>query len=131
MDRAVLGKAGERAAAKYLRRRGYRILKHNYRCQLGEIDLIALDVETLVFAEVKARTVSTDAEPLIDLRRDQRSRIMNAAQCFLLEAGATGWPSRFDVLGLSWGKGRRWSIQHFVDAFQPKVSDRARSGLWA
>ena len=50
-----LGAAGEKAAAKYLRRRGYRIVARNYRCRGGEIDLIALDADTIVFVEVKTR----------------------------------------------------------------------------
>ncbi|MEK7756799.1 MAG: YraN family protein, partial [Planctomycetota bacterium] len=50
-----MGRQGERAAARYLRRRCYRILARNYRCFAGEIDLIASQAATIVFVEVKTR----------------------------------------------------------------------------
>ena len=54
-DRAELGALGERLAAKYLEKKGYRILERNFRCRMGEIDLIALRGSDLVFTEVKLR----------------------------------------------------------------------------
>ena len=54
------GQRGELAAAKFLRRLGYRIIAHGERDNLGEIDLIAIDGRTIVFVEVKSRQ-STDA----------------------------------------------------------------------
>src|SRR2546428_9176136 len=53
--RSVLGEEGERAAARFLEARGYRILERNYRTRRGEIDLIAEDRRMLVFVEVKVR----------------------------------------------------------------------------
>lgn len=51
----TLGSWGEDAAAKYLKRKGYRILEQNYRCKLGEMDLIASIRDEIVFIEVKTR----------------------------------------------------------------------------
>src|SRR4051794_13247196 len=53
--RHSFGRYGEDAAAEYLRRRGYEILARNVRTSFGELDLVALDGETVVFVEVKAR----------------------------------------------------------------------------
>jgi putative endonuclease len=51
----TFGKIGEDRAAKLLRNKGYKIIEQNYTTKLGEIDLIAIDVDTLVFVEVKTR----------------------------------------------------------------------------
>jgi Holliday junction resolvase-like predicted endonuclease len=58
-----LGPAGERAAARYLQRLGYRIVARGHRQRLGEIDLIALDGECLVFVEVKTWASDADGDP--------------------------------------------------------------------
>ena len=50
-----IGAQGERLAEKYLRRRGCRVLARNYRCPRGEVDLIVLDGQAVVFVEVKTR----------------------------------------------------------------------------
>ena len=51
----VSGKYGEYYAAKYMSEHGYKILHRNYKCRIAEIDIIALDGNTLCFAEVKTR----------------------------------------------------------------------------
>ncbi len=53
--RDALGDRGENVAARYLRNRGYKIIVRNFRCDLGEIDIVARDGKTLVFVEVKTR----------------------------------------------------------------------------
>ncbi|MCL2670172.1 MAG: YraN family protein, partial [Syntrophaceae bacterium] len=53
--RRQTGQQGEAVAAAHLGEQGYRIIDRNYRCRFGEIDLIALEGETLVFIEVKCR----------------------------------------------------------------------------
>jgi len=57
-----VGRVGERAAARYLRRRGLRLIARNVRVARGEIDLIAMEGRTLVFVEVKTRTAGGRAE---------------------------------------------------------------------
>ena len=54
-DKGRLGNVGEKLAASYLRKLGYKIIGKNFRCRLGEVDLIALEGDSLVFVEVKTR----------------------------------------------------------------------------
>jgi len=51
-----IGKYGEDRATEFLQRNGYQVIDRNWRCQVGEIDIVARDVDCLVFAEVKTRT---------------------------------------------------------------------------
>jgi len=55
MSTRDLGKQGEEIATELLEKNGYQILQKNFRCKIGEIDIIALDQNTLVFVEVKTR----------------------------------------------------------------------------
>src|SRR5271155_5419158 len=72
--RRWFGTRAERAAARFLKRLRYRILRRNYRCPLGEIDLIALDGRTLVFVEVRSTggDDSTTAAASVDAAKQQR-----------------------------------------------------------
>lgn len=71
-----LGRRGERAAEKYLRRHGYRIVTRNFRAAGAEIDLIAMDGDTLVFVEVKTRRNRAAGAPeeAVDARKQSRMR---------------------------------------------------------
>lgn len=116
--RSELGRRGERAAARYLRRKGYRILLRNYRCAGGEIDLICSEGDTIVFVEVKARTSDEKQEPQEAMRWTQRRRIENAARYFLMQRGVRDRPCRFDVVTAVWPPDDAPQIEHFPDAFQ-------------
>ncbi len=113
-----MGARGERAAARHLRRRGYRILVRNYRCLTGEIDLIAADGETIVFVEVKTRSEGEDeSEPSAGVVHAQRDRIGRAARHFLDRNEVWERPCRFDIVTVIWpGRGHP-RIEHFEDAF--------------
>lgn len=54
-DKQQIGKSGEEIATKYLAKKGYKIMERNFRCNQGEIDIIAMDGEEIVFIEVKTR----------------------------------------------------------------------------
>ncbi len=95
-----LGREGEAFALEFLARQGYRIIEANYRCRMGEIDLVAVDQEVVCFIEVKSRQEDGwDAFEAVD-RRKQR-RIRQVAMLFLLERFHTeDVAARFDVLGV-------------------------------
>lgn len=99
MNRRTVGSQYEQKAAQYLEEQGYRILERNYRCKLGEIDLIARDGVWLVFVEVKYRLDARAGYGLesVDVRKQRR--IARAASWYLYEKHIReDWPCRFDVV---------------------------------
>lgn len=90
----------EQAVGYYLEQQGYIVLEYNYRCPLGEIDLIAKDGEYLVFCEVKFRQNGRKGSPLeaVDIRK-QRT-IYRCAQYYLTERHVPECACRFDVIGI-------------------------------
>ncbi|HLE18234.1 MAG TPA: YraN family protein, partial [Syntrophales bacterium] len=63
LSRIRTGKAGEETAVRHLQKLGYRILERNYRCPVGEIDIVAKDKNTIVFVEVKSRKTEEFGDP--------------------------------------------------------------------
>ncbi|MBU3876287.1 YraN family protein [Faecalicatena sp. AGMB00832] len=102
----------EQAVGYYLEQQGYLILEFNYRCRLGEIDMIAVDGEYLVFCEVKYRQDGKKGSPLeaVDVRK-QRT-IYQCASYYLAVQGIDDMPCRFDVIGIEGGQ-----IMHIKNAF--------------
>jgi putative endonuclease len=92
-----LGDMGERAAAQYLQKHGYRILVRNHRCPAGEIDIIAEHSGVLAFVEVKTRSPRALASPRSAVDVEKQRRIRNSAAHYL---GAFREPSphRFDIV---------------------------------
>jgi putative endonuclease len=111
-----LGDRGEREAARFLRRKGLRILLRGYRTDQGEVDLIARDGEVVVFVEVKSRRQGSPAEAVTP---EKQRRLTLAALHFLKKHGLLEQPCRFDVVAIVWPEGRRPdSIEHLVNAFE-------------
>ncbi len=99
-QRQDAGRSGERAAESYLVGAGYVILARNYRCVLGEIDLVALDRRTLAFVEVKARSNPDRGAPIEAVTRRQQRRILRAAEHYLARHRLRDRLVRFDVVGV-------------------------------
>lgn len=115
--RQEAGRAGEQAAERHLVRAGFVVLARNYRCPLGEIDLIALDRRTLVFVEVKARRGAAAGSPVEAVSARQRRRIVRAAQHFLARHGLGERRVRFDVVGV-WSREAPPRCEHVRAAFE-------------
>ena len=79
----IYGRAGERLAAKYLKRQGCKILKKNFAVKAGEIDIVALDGETLVFVEVKSRQSDSFGEPAEAVDAKKRKKYGLVARAYL------------------------------------------------
>lgn len=78
-----LGRIAEEAAARYLRARGYRIRERNWRCSIGEIDIIAEHGEAVVIIEVKSRTSTDYARPQANVTAGKRRRLTALARAYL------------------------------------------------
>jgi putative endonuclease len=115
--RTALGEGGENAAAKYLRGLGYRILERNFRCEVGEVDIIARDGRTLVFVEVKTRE-EDDPQPEDQVNLEKQHQLTKAARAYLSRYGTPQPPARFDVVGIIWPVGQTPQIRHTIDAFE-------------
>ena len=109
------GRSAERQAARWLRRRGYRILALNYRIRGAELDLVARRGEMLCFVEVKARGDGSWFDALEAIHPQQLRRIVRAAESYLLAYPHDG-PMRFDIMTIEQGSGHQ-RIRHLPDAF--------------
>jgi putative endonuclease len=115
---------GEELAAAHLRAHGFEILARNARTRVGEIDVIAFDGRTLVFAEVKSRRASARArpapEPLAGLRPRQRARLRRLAAAWLWSDAERPFAQtiRFDAIGVVLdGHGRVRRLEHLEGAW--------------
>lgn len=111
-----LGAWGERVAARHLKRAGYRIVSRNFRAAGAEIDLVALDGETLVFVEVKTRLGARAGDPQEAVDWRKQSTIRRAAAIFASRNRAESRPIRFDVVAIA-GDGVERRVEILKDAF--------------
>lgn len=97
-----VGKLGEKLAAKYLEQSNYKIIKQNFRCKQGEIDIIAMDNEKvekdLVFVEVKTRTSLKFGTPAEAVDENKRKHILKTAKYFLYYNNIKEKSVRFDTI---------------------------------
>lgn len=112
-----LGRRGEDAAARYLKKRGYAIFKRNLRLAGVEVDIVAELGEWICFVEVKSRGRDDHGEPLefVDLRKQRR--LIRAARVFCARRRWRDRPVRFDVISVL-EKGDTLEVRHLADAFQ-------------
>jgi len=115
--RKELGDHGETEAVRYLKKKGYRIIKTNFRVAVGEIDVIAEKGSILVFIEVKTRSGSRFGGPLVAVNEQKQRKIILVAQSFLARYKIEGREIRFDVVTVE-GKADDWNIQIIENAFR-------------
>ena len=116
--RKSLGERGEKAAARYLQRKGYHILACRVDQPLGEVDIIAVDGRTIVFVEVKTRKSADAGHPTEAVDERKQRRLTQAALAYLKPHGLLEYSSRFDVVAVTWPENsRRPTIEHFPSAF--------------
>jgi putative endonuclease len=121
--RPRLGHRGELAAARYLRRKGYRIIAHSDRFVLGEIDLVAVDSRTVVFVEVKTRRSHAAGNPSEAVGPNKQRRLTRLALTYLKRHQLLGHAARFDVVAVTWpADASRPTIEHFASAFEANFS---------
>lgn len=114
-----LGLRGEKFAARYLKRLGYKIVSTGCRNRFGEIDLVAVDGKTVVFVEVKTRRFDRTGHPADAVDERKRSHITRTALAFLKGHGLLECPSRFDVIAIRWPRETsRPKLEHYQNAFE-------------
>jgi putative endonuclease len=114
----TFGQRGELAAARYLKRKGYRIVARGNRAPLGELDLVAVDGRTVVFVEVKTRQTQDAGHPAEAVDTAKQRQLTRLAVDFLRSHRLLDHPARFDVVAVTWAEGkRRPTIEHYQNAF--------------
>jgi putative endonuclease len=111
------GRAGEDAALADFLARGYRLVARNWRCRLGEIDLVLERGPVLVVCEVKTRWGSAFGGPHESVTARKRAKLRALAEAFLAGSGARPAQVRFDVASVSVSTAGRPSVHVFEDAF--------------
>src|SRR5688572_22638881 len=105
-----IGDRGERLAGRFLEASGYRLVLSNFKLPVGrnsrgvsvtgEVDIVALDGDTLCFVEMKTRTSSEFAAPLANVNKRKQRQIIRAARVYKRIFGVTETPHRFDVVSV-------------------------------
>lgn len=116
----LFGDRGERLAVRHLKKSGLKIVARNYRNRFGEIDIIALDGQTIVFVEVKTRKSNAAGSPLEAVGESKQSKVIQVAQAYLKERRLFEYSVRFDVIGIVWNEAEKESkpeLTHVRHAF--------------
>lgn len=117
--RRWFGNRSERAAERFLKRLGYRIVARNYSGPLGELDLVAVDQKVIVFVEIRSTEKEEIERPALSVDAAKQRQLTKLGLQFLQHHRLLGRPARFDVLAVSWPPGRREPrIVHFPRAFE-------------
>lgn len=118
-DRKTLGERGEEAAAAYLERSGMTIVERNWRCSAGEVDIVALDDDTVVLCEVKTRRTAAKGSPEEAVTSAKQRKYLRLAQEYLQRIGTTEVALRFDVITIMVVAEDRALLRHHRSAFVP------------
>ena len=116
----AVGRFGEDLAVEYLTNRGYTVIGRNIKTRFGELDIVFLDGETLVFAEVKSRSSNLFNRPDQLVGAKKRRLVSRAAYNYALKMGWEDRSARFDILSVEFS-GPRPLIEHLIDAFDLEI----------
>lgn len=110
------GKQGEQIACQYLLSRGYRIVDRNWRYSRAEVDIIAYDVDTLVFVEVKTKSYIHYGKPEESVSAFKERLYFDAANVYM-ELHEHEDEIRFDIIGVVIDNEGKATLDHIEDAF--------------
>lgn len=111
MNQREKGKKGEEIALHFLLKKNYQLVQQNYVVRGGEIDIIMLDGDVLVFVEVKLRTTQRFGSAMESISEQKCRRLRQAANKYLFVSEWMG-PCRFDIVTIQNGV-----IEHLINAF--------------
>ena len=126
MNKRQIGSVYELKASDYLTKKGYQIIERNYRCRIGEIDIIAIERDCLCFIEVKYRKNEKTGDPLEAVDKRKQQKIIRTAQYYLLTH------SKYQVLNAAlmqweyWEKKFGLSGMHFLADRSVRVKRRSK-----
>ncbi len=114
-----LGRAGEKAALKFIKSHGYKPLVRNFSARGGEVDIIALDGDTICFVEVRTRSSNSFASPEATVDRRKQARIRSAASTYLAKHRMQNRRCRFDLVAILADSDAKaeWQIELIRGAF--------------
>ena len=119
MKKNELGKKGEEIAGEFLIKKGYRILDRNWRHNSKEIDIIAMENDSLVIIEVKSRNHQFHEEPRDAVTVQKQRFLIHAADAYIRKNNLEN-ETRFDVISVIFYPGSH-EIEHIVGAFYPTL----------
>ncbi len=111
---AGVGRRGERAAANYLEEQGYVICEMNYRCEVGEMDIVALDGGCLAFVEVRTRRSRKFGSPAESITAAKKRKLVEVAQTYLQEHEAKDIDWRIDVVSVQMSRQGTVQQMHLI-----------------
>ncbi len=115
----LLGDQGERTAVRFLKKLGYRILERQHQDRFGEIDIIALDGNQIVFVEFKTRRTTGAGRPFEAVDQTKQNKIAKAALAWLKSQRRLNQSCRFDVISIVWeSDSGSPEVTHFKHAFE-------------
>jgi putative endonuclease len=119
-DTRTVGNEAEQFACRYLQDRGLAPVERNFRCRHGEIDLIMLDRDCLVFIEVRYRSSGALASAAATVDRRKQDKLVRAAEMFLATRPRfSAHAARFDVVGVDGRDRGGRTVEWIRDAFSP------------
>ena len=117
-EKWAFGQKGEAAAARYYLDRGCKLLAHNFRTRMGELDLVLLEGKTVVISEVKTRADTRCGPAAQAVDRAKQRRLILASALFLQQNALQDSPVRFDVVEVTPAAGGGLLVHCIKNAFE-------------
>jgi putative endonuclease len=118
MDSHEFGRRAEDAAAAYLERKGITVVERNWSTKAGEVDIVSLDGECVVFVEVKGRQRRRSGVPEEAVDERKQRRLCRVAAEYIAKNDLEDTPVRFDVVAITRISPDRARLRHHRDAFE-------------
>ncbi|MCI9070862.1 MAG: YraN family protein, partial [Clostridium sp.] len=114
----AIGKYGENIARDFLINNGYKILDMNYRNRYGEIDIISIKNDIIIFCEVKSRYTSSFGNPIEAVTYYKQKQIIKLSEMYLLYEKYNNYNVRYDVIEVNFNKlNNNFKVNHIKDSF--------------
>ncbi len=110
--RRETGRAGEDLAVRYLQEQGYRIVERNWRCRMGEIDIVAKDGPVLVIIEVRSKRGISHGSGLESVSGRKLAKLTGLAELYLVMEKISNVPVRLDVVSIVFDGEKTPKLEH-------------------